>query len=217
MILPSHDQQHFALKGPTGTLELFVEPPVTLDKKRVAIVCHPHPLHGGTMHNKVVTMLARTCQMLGAVVIRFNFRGVGASEGVYDNGVGEQDDLKTVIDWAKIQYPFAELWLGGFSFGSYIATKVASETPVQQLIAIAPPVNHFDFSSVLAITCPWLIVQGEEDEIVPAQEVWDWAKNRPEHPQVISMPGVIHFFHGKLIELRENILSALSKTANEQS
>lgn len=202
------DRQLLTIPGPAGVLEALIETPHSPASKKIAILCHPHPLHEGTMNNKVVTTLARACQALGAVVVRFNFRGVGASAGVYDNAIGEQEDLKAVIRWAHEHYPESGLWLAGFSFGSYVATKVASEMPVDQLIAIAPPVNHFDFSSLPAITCPWLIVQGESDEIVPATEVFAWAASRPENPQVIRLPNVGHFFHGKLIELRDDIIAA---------
>jgi uncharacterized protein len=197
------------IPGPSGALEAAVEQPGAVMGNTVAIICHPHPLQEGTMTNKVVTTLTRACQALGAVVIRFNFRGVGASAGVFDNAVGEQEDLKAVMAWARERYPDCLFWLAGFSFGSYVATRVASQIHVEQLIAIAPPVNHFDFSSLPAITCPWLVVQGEADEIVPATEVFAWLATRPEAPHLIRMPGVGHFFHGKLIELREAIIDAL--------
>jgi uncharacterized protein len=197
------------IPGPTGNLEALVEPPQLPQGNIVAIICHPHPLHGGTMNNKVVTTLVRACQGLGAVAVRFNFRGVGASEGVYDQAVGEQDDLKAVMNWAKKVFPGCRLWLGGFSFGSYVATRVASETSIDRLIAIAAPVHHFDFQSILAIQCHWLVVQGEADEVVPAEEVFAWLATRAESPQLIRMPGVSHFFHGKLIELREAIINAI--------
>jgi len=206
---PAQDRQPLMIPGPSGELEALIETPHSPIANTVAIVCHPHPLHGGTMHNKVVTTLTRACQALGAVVVRFNFRGVGDSTGVYDNAIGEQDDLRAVIHWAKEHYPNSRLWLAGFSFGSYVATRVASDMAVDQLITIAPPVNHFDFSTLSAITCPWLIVQGEADEVVPAEEVFAWAASRPENPQVIRLPNVGHFFHGKLIELRDDIIAAI--------
>lgn len=206
---PDHDRQALMIPGPSGELDALIETPHTPTRNTVAIVCHPHPLHGGTMNNKVVTTLTRACQALGAVVVRFNFRGVGDSAGIYDHAVGEQEDLKAVIRWAQEHYPESRLWLAGFSFGSYVATKVASEMQIDQLIAIAPPVNHFDFSSLPAITCPWLIIQGEADEVVPAEEVFAWAASRPENPHVIRLPQVGHFFHGKLIELRDDIIAAI--------
>jgi alpha/beta superfamily hydrolase len=134
---------------------------------------------------------------------------VGASTGVYDNAVGEQDDLKAVIAWVEKTFPDCKLWLAGFSFGSYVAAKVATEKSVEQLITIALSVNRFDFKSLTTLTCPWLVVQGEADEIVPAEDVFDWLASRSEKPKVIRMPGVGHYFHGKLIELREAIVANL--------
>lgn len=206
---PSTFEQRTSLfiPGPSGNLEAVVEKPSSPASNRVAIICHPHPLHEGTMNNKVVTTLVRACQQLGVVAVRFNFRGVGASMGVYDNAVGEQEDLKAVIAWVEKTFPDCKLWLGGFSFGSYVATKVATEKSVEQLITIALSVNRFDFKSLPTLTCPWLVVQGEADEVVPAEDVFDWLASRSEKPKVIRMPGVGHYFHGKLIELREAIVA----------
>lgn len=202
-------QQALSIPGPAGELEALLEKPSSPEKKIIAIICHPHPLHGGTMNNKVVTTLVRACQALGAIAIRFNFRGVGASEGSYDQAQGEQDDLKAVITWATDKYPDYQLWLAGFSFGSYIAARVATQIKAAQLISIAPPVQNFDFQSLPTLECPWLVVQGEADEVVSAEAVFEWLASRPEEPQLIKMPGVGHFFHGQLIELREAITQAL--------
>lgn len=201
-----HQAQPILITGPAGNLEAVVENPEHPQGNTVAIFCHPHPLQEGTMTNKVVTTLVRAAQALGAVAIRFNFRGVGASEGSYADAIGEQDDLKAVIAWAQHNYPGCKLWLGGFSFGSYVATRVASQFTVDRLISIAPPVNHFDFQSIPAIQCPWLVVQGGADDVVPAEEVSQWIATRQEAPDFIQMPSVGHFFHGKLIELREAII-----------
>lgn len=202
------------IPGPAGNLETVIEYPQKPAENIIAIICHPHPLHGGTMTNKVVTTLIRACQQLGVIAVRFNFRGVGQSEGHYNHAAGEQDDLKAVINWAKKTYPDYKLWLAGFSFGSYIATKVASEMQIEQLIVIAPPVHHFDFQSLPTLHCPVIIAQGELDEIVPAEQVFDWIKTRSEKIQLIRMPDVGHFFHGKLIELRENVINAISLNSN---
>jgi len=202
-------QNTFMIPGPAGQLEAMVEAPESPRGNVVAIICHPHPLFEGTMTNKVVTTLVRACQALGVVALRFNFRGVGASSGAYDQAIGEQDDLKAVIAWVQKTYPGCRLWLGGFSFGSYVATRVASQMKIDQLITVAPPVNHFDFQSIPTLNCPWVVVQGEADEIVPAEEVFTFLSTRPEAPTLIRMPGVSHFFHGKLIELRDAIIHAI--------
>lgn len=162
------------------------------------------------MNNKVVTTLARACQQLGAVAIRFNFRGVGESEGHYDQGLGEQADLQAVIAWAQARYPGYRLWLAGFSFGSYIAASMASKLAVDQLITIAPPVHHFDFEHLAKISCPWVVAQGEADEVVPSEQVFAWLATRPEPIHLIRMPNVGHFFHGQLIELREALIAELT-------
>lgn len=197
------------LPGPAGNLEVVIEPPLSSKKKIVGIVCHPHPVHGGTMNNKVVTTVVRVFQKLDIVPIRFNFRGVGASEGVYDQGVGELQDLFAVIDWVKTHYPDYRLVLAGFSFGSYIAAKAASSVDVVALITLAPPVHHNPFAQLPPAKFPWIIVQGDADEVVPPQEVFDWIDQLPVKPIVIRMQGVSHFFHGQLIKLRDELIEAL--------
>lgn len=161
------------------------------------------------MGNKVVTTLSQTLQDLGMPVIRFNFRGIGQSEGDYANAVGELEDLYAVMDWVQQVYPKQKLWLAGFSFGSYISAKAASQREVSQLISVAPPVKNFDFKSIGSIPCPWVVVQGEEDEVVPSEMVFDWLSTRKEHPRLIRLPGIGHFFHGHLMTLRDELLKVL--------
>ncbi|MGE3920931.1 MAG: alpha/beta hydrolase [Gammaproteobacteria bacterium] len=164
---------NFVIKSPEGQLELAYTIPKVASHKAIAVICHPHPVFGGTMGNKVVTTLARMFNKEGIPAIRFNFRGVGQSSGSYAEGIGEADDLRTVLNWVKITKPDDAIYLAGFSFGSYIAARVSHEYTIKQLISIAPPVNHFDFDSVIPPKAPWLIVQGTEDEVVPAKEVFD--------------------------------------------
>ena len=203
-------ESHF-INGPSGKIEAVAELPDDRSKNIVAVICHPHPLFEGNMNNKVVTTLVRTFQKLSAVAIRFNFRGIGNSEGEYGSVTGELEDLRVVIAWAQQQYPNADLWLAGFSFGSYIAAKVATEIPnVKQLISIAPPVENMDFANLPKISCPWVIVQGDTDEVVSAEQVYAWLETRTEPYQLIRMPDVGHFFHGKLIELRKDLVAAIS-------
>lgn len=162
------------------------------------------------MHNKVVTMTERALLDLGLATVRFNFRGVGASEGVHDNGVGETDDLVAIAHWLRAQRPGDALWLAGFSFGSYVTLCAAPRVAPAQLVLIAPPVGRWDFSQIAAPTCPWLIVQGEEDEVVDARAVFDWAQSLQPPPQVIAMPETGHFFHRRLIDLRGALRNALA-------
>lgn len=190
------------LQGPAGVLECLVELPEQEARRGVAIVCHPHPLHGGTMHNKVVTMVSRSLAELGLATVRFNFRGVGNSAGSYDEGVGETDDLVAVAEWLRRERPGDALWLAGFSFGSYVALRAAHALGVQQLIQVAPPVGRWEFSSVTLPECPWLIVQGEADEVVDPAAVFAWVAGLPKPPQLVRMPETSHFFHRRLMDLR---------------
>lgn len=201
--------KRFYIPGPTGQIEAIVESAGS-DKGLLGIICHPHPLHGGTMNNKVVTTLVRVFERLDIVPIRFNFRGVGKSEGRHDYSLGEQDDLKAVIAWSKEQFPGYNIVLAGFSFGSFIATKVASEEQPKALITIAPPVHHNAFDKLPPIHFPWIVVQGEADEVVPPDQVFAWLAKLNPPPIVIRMPGVGHFFHGQLIELRDKLIQSLS-------
>ena len=199
------------LAGPAGALEAVVELPEPAHARRgVAIVCHPHPPDGGTMDNKVVTTVARTLRELGLATIRFNFRGIGASVGEYDAGEGETADLLAVADWVRAARPDHALWLAGFSFGAWIAARAAVQLPVAQLIGIAPPVTRFALAEVPRVRAPWLVVQGEADEIVDPQAVFDWIAAMPEPPELVRMPDTGHFFHRKLVELRAVLAAALA-------
>lgn len=198
------------IQGPSGKLEIVLSKPPELERNAWGIVCHPHPLHGGTMHNKVVTTLVKTFQGLGIPTVRFNFRGVGQSEGRFDQGEGELDDLMAVMDWVQQQGVKNEIWLAGFSFGAYIAAKAATRIPITQLVTVAPPVENFPLANLAPITCPWVIVQGDKDEVVPAEKVLTWANSREPKPTIIEFPEAGHFFHGLLGELRSRLTEALS-------
>lgn len=195
--------------GPAGNIEAVVENVETSKTNLLGIVCHPHPLYQGTMQNKVATTVMRVFQSLDMVAVKFNFRGVGKSEGTYGHVQGELEDLRAVVAWAKKHYPQHDIILAGFSFGSYIAAKVATEINPTALILLAPPVHHNDFSSLPPIKFPWMVVQGDQDEIVPPAEVFEWIDRLPNKPELIKMPGVGHFFHGHLVSLRQALLTAL--------
>lgn len=201
------------LAGPAGPLEAITAFPLNSDVMRaIGVICHPHPLYGGTLTNKVVHSISRTLNDLGVGTVRFNFRGVGASAGQYAGGAGEVDDLLAVMDWVNASYPDHALWLAGFSFGAYIALLGAQRRPVARLITIAPPVNMFDVGGVAAPDCPWLLIQGDQDEIVPCHEVLAWATQLASAPQVVCMKDVDHFFHGHLNDLREVLRQALTES-----
>lgn len=196
-------QAELLLPGPAGQLELAIDHPKPGEERTgVAIICHPHPVHGGSMHNKVVTMIERALNELGLATVRFNFRGTGQSEGEYDEGRGETLDLLAVAEWVQRQRPNDALWLAGFSFGSYVALLAARHLPVKQMISVAPPAGRWDFSAVLVPTCPWLVIQGEDDDVVDPQTVFDWIEAMDEPPTLVRMPETGHFFHRRLMDLR---------------
>nr|WP_080775280.1 alpha/beta fold hydrolase [Coxiella burnetii] len=267
--------------------------PKGIEKSVTGIICHPHPLHGGTMNNKVLTTLAKALDELGLKTVRFNFRGVGKSQGRYDNGVGEVEDLKAVLRWvehhwsqddiwlagfsfgayisAKVAYDQKvaqlisvvttlakaldelglktvrfnfrgvgksqgrydngvgevedlkavlrwvehhwsqdDIWLAGFSFGAYISAKVAYDQKVAQLISVAPPVFYEGFASLTQMASPWLIVQGDQDEVVPFEQVKAFVNQISSPVEFVVMSGASHFFHGRLIELRELLVRNLA-------
>lgn len=202
------EETSFLFSGPAGNLEVMAAG--NENASASAIICHPHSLHGGTMNNKVVTMLARALQELGLRTVRFNFRGVGKSEGSFDGGKGETEDVLAIAQWIKQLYPQDALWLAGFSFGSYVTARATMHLSIKQLISIAPPVTHFDFGNFSSITCPWLIIQGDQDEIVPPQAVYDWAKALSSKPVLIRLPDAGHFFHGQLMALKKIIRENLN-------
>lgn len=198
------------LTSPAGHLETIITRPLSVEANRVVtVICHPHPLYGGTMNNKVVTTLTRAFIETNGWAVRFNFRGVGKSTGVYGHASGEIEDLLAVIQWVRQNFSGYAVKLAGFSFGSYIAASVAAQdAEIQHLITIAPAVNHFDFTQIRSVACPWLLLMGEADEIVPVESVKQWLATTPVKIKSIFFPGVGHFFHGHLLQLREALKQA---------
>ncbi len=189
--------------GPAGLLEALVEDPTDgAAPAAVGVVCHPHPLYGGTMQNKVVHTLARAMQELGVPTLRFNFRGVGRSAGRYADGVGEAQDALAAIEFARRRWRREALWLGGFSFGAAVAFEVSVAVRPERLVTVAPPVARMELAAKERPGCPWLIVQGDEDELVDIAEVRDWAEGFMPPPRLEVFTGAEHFFHGRLAELR---------------
>jgi alpha/beta superfamily hydrolase len=190
--------------GPAGLLACAVDTP-TGASRGVAVLCHPHPQHGGTMDNKVVLTLARAMVQLGYTSVRFNFRGVGGSEGSWDHGQGEVQDALAVI--AAHQTADQALVLGGFSFGGYVASQAAAQLPAaaraQRLVLVGPAVVNFEMAAVPDNT---LVVHGERDDVVPLAAVFDWA--RPQALPVTVLPGAGHFFHGQLTVLKHIVVRA---------
>lgn len=198
-----------SLPGPAGALEALTACPES-PAPASAVVCHPHPLQGGTLHNKVVHTLARAFGELGLRTVRFNFRGVGASAGTHAHGVGETEDVLAVLDWVRTQRPHDQLWLAGFSFGAFMALRAAAQFPVAQLVLVAPPVNFYpELGPAPGPRVPTLVLQGEDDDVVPAAAVRAWVERLPLRPRLRTFPGVGHFFHGRLNDLRAAVQEAL--------
>lgn len=204
--------ESWLLDGPCGTLEVATALPEKqqdTQHKTIAIICHPHPLYDGTMHNKVVTTVAKAYQRCGYYAIRFNFRGVGQSTGEYAQGIGEVEDLSTVVAWARSVMPEAKLCLGGFSFGGAVALRAASALRADALCTIAPGVHETMWREIPSVAMPWLLIMGEEDETILPDNIKKWLETRPEHPKCLFFEECGHFFHSQLIKLRETLIQEL--------
>lgn len=200
------------INGPAGDLEILFElPDPAQPNAPVIVVCHPHPLYGGSLHNKVVHIIAKTCRELGYPVMRFNFRGVGKSAGQFDHGLGEQQDCLAVVEWLRQQHPDRPVWLAGFSFGSFVAYQVFRRAAADRLLLVAPPVGLFQFERLDDIAVPWWVIQGQEDEITPPASVRAWVEQQAHPPEFHYLQGVSHFFHGKLNVLREILIQIWSE------
>jgi alpha/beta superfamily hydrolase len=198
--------EKLSLAGPAGHIEAILETPEEADRTRIAVICHPHPVYGGTMTNKVVHMLAKSFNELGVPAIRFNFRGVGRSDGAFDDGRGETLDALAVIRAAQERFAGSTLWLGGFSFGGAVALKAAAQVQPERIVTVAPAIKRVDLTRIPMPSVPWLLVQGDNDELVNAQEVQAWAATLTPPPQVAVLAGVDHFFHGRLNDLRDTVV-----------
>lgn len=192
------------LQGLAGQLEAVLTVPEQVKNHIVAFLGHPHSLQGGTMNNKVVTTLARVFKELDIPSLRFNFRGVGQSAGAYNDGVGESNDMAMLVKEWQNEQADVKLIFAGFSFGSYVAYRTAAQFESELLITIAPPVHHYNYLE-FPQPDPWLIVQGNADEVVPCKLVMDFAKSASPSIPVMEFEDTGHFFHGKLIELKNRL------------
>lgn len=210
--LLSEKELPLVISGPSGQLEAFWHRAAAAAGNSVAIICHPHPLHGGTMDNKVVTTLMRTYRDLGIHVLRFNFRGVGKSDGVFDNALGEREDLQAVIDWLVSNLPGAQLLLAGFSFGSSIAAQVSYRLDqLQHLTLVAPPVERYPYDRAQQFNAPLCVIQGDRDERVNADGVYQWAAALKGEVELLRYPDAGHFFHGFLTEIKADLGRVLER------
>ena len=198
--------ERYTIAGPAGTLEVALAAPPTVHG--IALVCHPNPVQGGTMDNKVVTTLAKTFFALRYATMRFNYRGVGASEGAFDEGIGETDDALAALQEACARVGDHPLALAGFSFGAYVASRVATTRTVERMVLVAPAVGRFPVSDVRDDT---IVVHGEEDDVVPLAATLAWA--RPQGLPVLVFPGVGHFFHGRISLLKNALVRELHELA----
>ncbi|MDF2445024.1 MAG: hypothetical protein K0S46_260 [Moraxellaceae bacterium] len=210
--MSASDEQFVVIPGPAGGLEAIWSPSV-VNVHEAAVICHPHPLHGGTMGNKVVTTLARVWRDAGMATLRFNFRGVGASAGLHADGVGEIDDLLAVLQWLHKEQDVNTVSLGGFSFGAWVAAAAAARLPaglsLRQLVLVAPPVQYPGFAG-LEVPAATIVLQGDADDVVDPAMVGDWADSRRLSPEVVRFAGVGHFFHGRLSQLKAELAARLN-------
>ena len=198
-------ERRTSIAGPAGTLEVaFNVPEGAL--RGIALIAHPHPLQGGTLDNKVVQTLAKTFAAIGYAAVRFNFRGVGLSEGQFDDGIGETDDALAALAAAKLEFGELPVALAGFSFGSYVQTRVAHAITAERLVLIGPAVKRFPIETVPPDT---IVIHGEEDDVVALADVLAWA--RPQQLPIVVFPGCGHFFHGRLPQLQRVITGMWKK------
>jgi alpha/beta superfamily hydrolase len=207
--------ERVSIPGPAGNLEVLIEEAGDAQAGAVqaggsyAVICHPHPLYGGTMDNKVVTTLARALHEVGIPSLRFNFRGVGLSAGAFDQGNGETDDAGAIADYGAARWPGNSLVLAGFSFGGYVALRLALRRAAARLITVAPAIQRFDVTQSGVPDCPWLVVQGDADDVVDPRAVIGWARSLVPPPKLAVLAGVGHFFHEHLHELRDAVIDSI--------
>jgi uncharacterized protein len=195
-------EQRVGFDGPVGRIEgLLMEPEGP--PSHGVVICHPHPLHQGTMDNKVVHTLARAFSSLGFAALRFNFRGVGDSAGTHDDGVGETDDALVATEWLAERVGGVPMWMAGFSFGSGVALRAATRRGFAGLVMVAPPVTRMEADDAPVDSPRWLVIQGDADDVVDTDEVLAWVNGRFPAPEMAVLPGAGHFFHGKLTRLRD--------------
>jgi alpha/beta superfamily hydrolase len=200
------------IDGPSGQLQALLLD--NAENRGVALICHPNPVQGGSMLNKVVSTLQRTARDLGLHTLRFNYRGVGASEGEHDMVAGEVDDAEAVALWLRARYPDSPLTLLGFSFGGFVAAHLGARLeargmPPAKLVLVAPAVSRLSRERPAAGHCPILVIQPEDDEVIEAQQVYDWFANLGRAHELLKVAECGHFFHGKLGNLKELLLPRL--------
>jgi uncharacterized protein len=194
------------LAGPAGALEALLEEPEETPARALALVCHPHPLYGGTLHNKVVYRLARGLRRSGAAVLRFNFRGVGRSQGEHDHGAGEGDDARVALDWLRARFPAMPYVLAGFSFGSRIILRMGCRTgDASLLVAAGFPTAHGDAAFLETCRSPKIFIQSTHDEFAPVPQMETLFERIADPKQLVWIEAQDHFFQGSLDQLEETV------------
>lgn len=186
--------------GPAGQVECLIEMPDE-SPKGIMLICHPHPQFGGTMDNKVVYSLARSGVSAGWTSLRFNYRGVGKSAGAYDDGVGELEDAVSVLLTA-LSYQPGRIILAGFSFGAALALRLSGRINAERVISVAPPLGYFENETLPEPECPWLVIHGDQDEVVSCADTLSRLEALQRKPEIQILEGAGHFFHGRLTDLR---------------
>ncbi len=197
------------IHGPAGRLEALLETPelaAGVPPRAAVVFAHPHPQQGGTMHTKAVYRATKALARIGCVVLRFNFRGVGGSEGAWDEGRGERDDFRAALDEMAARYPDAELWSAGFSFGAWIALSAgAADDRVSVLLGIAPAIDRYDLSMLKVSTKPKFFIHGERDEVIPLKKMYEFYAQLPEPKELVVIDAADHLFDGKVLEVGDAV------------
>jgi alpha/beta superfamily hydrolase len=202
----THESKNFFLQGPAGKLEAVLWTPPAVAPGMAALVCHPHPVFGGTMHNKVVFQAAKALDSLGIAVLRFNFRGAGLSDGIHDKGRGEIDDARAALEFLAAEFPGTPLLVAGFSFGCWVGLRAGcDDARVEKLIAMGTPVNNSDFSYLGKCAKPKLFVHGSNDQHGDVEKVRQLVASLPGENELVVVEQVDHFFTGKIAELGKTI------------
>jgi alpha/beta superfamily hydrolase len=217
-MMSSNQVLHVNIPTAQGYLEGILKPEEEgMQPPYTAVICHPHPLYGGTMHNKVVFKVAQTLQALNIPSLRFNFRGVGRSTGIYDEGRGEMDDARYALEFLSRRYPGVPAIIGGFSFGAYVGLSVAaSDDRVQAMIGLGVPARMFDGATLQNSHQPKLFIHGTADEVAPYDLVQQWFERVPAPKRMIAVQGADHFFQGRLDEVQVIIADFVRSLATFQ-
>lgn len=200
---------HFDLAGPAGRLEALIDLPGGT-VRAVAVLCHPHPGHGGTMRSRVLYEAAHGLLSVGAAVLRFNYRGVGSSEGAFTAGAGEIEDFRAAVEALRARWPAASVWAAGYSFGAWLAmTAGADDDGVAALVGIAPPLGDHDFSALVTCVRPKFVIAAERDEVCPLRDVQRFYARLPEPRELVVIDGADHAFDGKAGEVGDAVRDLL--------